>query len=567
MARDSRRPGRTLIGFFVGLAITFGLVALAGSWTPTLGLDLQGGTRITLIAEGSPSEENLAEAAAIIDQRVNGSGVSEAEVTTQGNEFVIVEIPGTSRRDLVETVERQAQLRFRLVACSSVDQRCGGAPTPTQPGQTTPPGGTPSVPSAPVAPEDTGTPKDGKSRPPVGFGQRDRSSESPSGDATPSPTGEPVEPTQPGGGDQTDPLVWIDNPDQASVRAFEKYECPPAGEAALVEDDPDQPLVTCDGDGVKYLLSPALIEGTDLQSAEAAVPQQQVDWVVTLDFDGDGTKTFTEISRSLYNTGKQFAIVLDGQVISAPTMDGVITNGRAEISGDFTEETATSLATSLKYGALPIAFQPNPPVETVGPSLAGNQLAAGLLAGAIGLLLVMVYCLLYYRGLGLVVLASLAVAGLATYGLVLLLSETAGFALSLPGIAGLIVAVGITADSFIVYFERIRDEMRDGKSMRTAVEAGWARARNTCVAADTVSLLAAVVLYIFAAGVVKGFAFALGLSTLIDLAVFFWFTHPMVSWLARFHFFSSGHRLSGLSASTLGIDEPVRRSAVAGGRA
>ena len=175
--------------------------------------------------------------------------------------------------------------------------------------------------------------------------------------------------------------------------------------------------------------------------------------------------------------------------------------------------------------------------------------------------------MVYYRGLGLVVLASLAVAAAATYGLVLLLSETAGFALTLPGIAGLIVAVGITADSFIVYFERIRDEMRDGKSMPTAVEAGWLRARNTCVAADMVSLLAAVVLYIFAAGVVKGFAFALGLSTLIDLAVFFWFTHPMVSWLARFRFFSSGSRFSGLSPAALGIDGPPPRSAVAGGRA
>ena len=573
MARESRRPGRTLIGFFVGLALTYVLVALAGSWTPTLGLDLQGGTRITLIAQGSPSEDNLAEAAEIIDQRVNGSGVSEAEVTTQGNEFVTVEIPGTSRRDLVETVERQAQLRFRLVACSSADNRCGAAGAPTAPGQT--PGDTPSAPAGsgvtlPSKPNDA--PGDGASptdnRPPVGFGRGDRAAKSPS--PSPSPSGssdEPSQPTQPGGEENVDPLTWIDNPDQASVRAFQKYECPPAGETAVVADDPDQPLVTCDDQGVKYLLSTAMIEGTDLQSADAAIPQQQTDWVVTLDFDSDGTDTFTKISRSLYNTGKQFAIVLDGQVISAPTMDGIITNGQAEISGNFDQESATSLATSLKYGALPIAFEPNPPVETVGPSLAGNQLSAGLLAGGIGLLLVMVYCLIYYRGLGLVVLASLVVAAAATYGLVLLLSETAGFALSLPGIAGLIVAVGITADSFIVYFERIRDEMRDGKSMRSAVEAGWVRARNTCVAADTVSLLAAVVLYIFAAGVVKGFAFALGLSTLIDLAVFFWFTHPMVSWLARFRFFSSGHRLSGLSKETLGIDAPRGRTAVAGGEA
>jgi preprotein translocase subunit SecD len=246
--------------------------------------------------------------------------------------------------------------------------------------------------------------------------------------------------------------------------------------------------------------------------------------------------------------------VLDGQIISAPTMNGVITNGQAEISGNFTESTANRLATSLKYGALPIAFDKDPTIDVIGPSLAGNQLSAGITAGIFGLVLVMLYCLLYYRGLGLVVITSLLVAGAVTYAMVLLLSKGAGFTLSLPGIAGLIVAVGITADSFIVYFERIRDEMREGRSMRVAVESGWLRARNTCLAADTVSLLAAVVLYIFAAGVVKGFAFALGLSTVIDLAVFFWFTHPMVSYLAHFKFFNRGHKLSGLDPEALGID-------------
>ncbi len=573
-----QRPGRTLIGFFVGLAVAYGLVALAGSWTPTLGLDLQGGTRITLIAKGDPSEDNLVEASQIIDQRVNGSGVSEAEVTTQGSRFVVVEIPGASQRDLVETVERQAQLRFRVVACSSFDGRCGAAPTPNQPADPTDPdsnqpgAGVTVEPSEPATESGTG-PETPASRAPVGFsgtqgGKQDKqgdgkkASEEPSAD----PTEEPALPEQPANGDYGDPLVWMDSPDPASVKAFQDYECPPAGETALVEDDPDKPLVTCDDEGAKYLLSVAMIEGTQLSSADAGIPQQQVDWVVSLDFDGSGTQTFTEISRSLFGTQKQFAIVLDGQVLSAPTMNAIITNGRAEISGNFTEQTASSLATSLKFGALPIAFEANPPVETVGPSLAGNQLSAGLLAGGFGLALVMIYCLFYYRGLGVVVLVSLIVAAASTYAMVLLLSETANFTLSLPGIAGLIVAVGITADSFIVYFERIRDEMRDGKSMPVAVEAGWARARNTCVAADTVSLLAAVVLFIFATGVVKGFAFALGLSTLIDLVVFFLFTHPMVSWLAKYQFFNRGHRYSGLSAGTLGVDQIAVRTPV-GGRA
>ena len=582
MARR-RRPGRTLLGFFVGLALAYGLVALTGTWTPTLGLDLQGGTRITLIAQGDPSEDNLVEASQIIDQRVNGSGVSEAEVTTQGNQFVVVEIPGESPDNLRETVERQAQLRFRVVACTSADGRCGTAtaPTdPTDPSASTSPGSGVTAPAKPEKSDkrdkgDKGDQQGSANRPPVAFAEKDKKDDKDTKGqgSTDEPTQEPTdaagEPAQPDAeGGYGDPLTWMDAPDQASIQAFQDYQCPPAGETALVEDDPDKPLVTCDDQGIKYLLSPSLIEGTELAGADAGIPQSQFDWVVSLDFDSSGTSKFTEISRALYGTEKQFAIVLDGQVLSAPTMDAVITNGRAEISGNFTEQSATSLATSLKFGALPIAFEPDPPVETVGPSLAGNQLSAGLWAGGIGLLLVMLYCLFYYRGLGLVVIASLGVAAASTYSMVLLLSESANFTLSLPGIAGLIVAVGITADSFIVYFERIRDEMRDGKSMPVAVEAGWARARNTCLAADAVSLLAALVLYIFAAGVVKGFAFALGLSTLIDLVVFFWFTHPMVSWLARYRFFNSGHRLSGLSAETLGVDSiATARPARVGGKA
>jgi preprotein translocase subunit SecD len=222
-----------------------------------------------------------------------------------------------------------------------------------------------------------------------------------------------------------------------------------------------------------------------------------------------------------------------------------------------------ALATSLKYGALPLKFQV-PVVEEQGPTLASDQLSAGLIAGGIGLGLVLVYCLLYYRGLGIVVLLSLVVAGVVTYAVVLAMGKAVGFTLTLPGIAGLIVAVGITADSFIVYFERIRDEMRGGKSMRVAVEAGWVRARATCLAADAVSLLAAVVLYVFSIGVVKGFAFTLGISTVIDLVVFFLFTKPLVSWLATFRFYYSGHRLSGLSADQVGSPRATRRPPPAG---
>ena len=561
MARNRYRPLRTVVVFFVGLAIAFGLVALAGSWTPRLGLDLQGGTRISLVASGEDvSQESLQEAASIIDSRVNGSGVSEAEVTTQGERTVVVEIPGEPRPEMEETVKRQAQLRFRVVACTSVAPGpCGAAGgTPQAPQQPALPGSGVTVPSAP----DSGD-SSPRSRPPFLATNGEQQTESPQDQQSESPS--PTAPAQPApeGDLVDDPLQWIDNPDPASIQAFNEYECPPQGEAPVVEDDPAKPLVTCDEDGIKYLLSVSMIEGTNLTSAGAGIPDQSVNWAVDLKFDGEGTEEFTKISRALFGTQKQFAIVLDGQVISPPTMNGVITNGEAQITGDFTETEATSLATSLKFGALPIQFSDDLiETQTVGPSLAGNQLAAGLAAGALGLGLVMLYCLLYYRGLGLVVLASLIVAAALTYALVLLLSESAGFALSLPGVAGLIVGVGITADSFIVYFERIRDEMRDGKSMRVAAESGWQRARNTCLAADAVSLLAAVVLFIFATGVVRGFAFALGLSTLIDLVVFFWFTHPMVSWLARFNFFNRGHKLSGLDAESLGLDRlPMGASA------
>jgi preprotein translocase subunit SecD len=600
MARRTASPLRTLTVFFIGIAVMYGLVALAGSWSPALGLDLEGGTRIRLAATGdNVTQENLDEAAAIISSRVNGSGVAEAEVTTEGNQYIVVEIPGDSgRSDLVDVVKRQAQLRFRLVAMNGAGV---GQPTaaPTQsgsgqPSPSTSPGAGVLVPTE-SAGTATATAKPtkkatGKNRP--GFLLPDDSdSADPSGTASPTstptatdtadPTASPTEGATEAPATSKDrveqELAWMNNPDEKSVAAYNAFSCGADTPAVNVNlktgktvpgDNPDLPLLSCDDQGQKFLLSKSVVEGTDLDDASAGIPQGELSWVVNLDFNGHGTDEFTKVSRALYGTEGLFAIVLDGNVISYASMQGIITNGNAQISGSFNQESANSLATSLRYGSLPIAFEKDPTVETIGPSLAGDQLAAGIVAGMIGLGLVMLYCLLYYRGLGIVVIASLLVAAAVTYGVVLLLDTAANFTLTLPGIAGLIVAVGITADSFIVYFERIRDEMRDGKSMRVAVEAGWKRARNTCLAADAVSLLAAVVLYIFAAGVVRGFAFALGISTLIDLVVFFWFTHPMVSWLARFPFFNQGHRLSGLDAEALGIDKiNLGTPQTAGGRA
>jgi preprotein translocase subunit SecD len=563
VAKKTLRPVRTLLIFGLTIVVLYGLAALGQTWKPRLGLDLEGGTRITLSAiaqqGGAITPTKLKQAANIVDSRVNGSGVSEAEVSTQGDRNIIVEIPGENASSLVDQVQRTAQLRFRLVA---------GAPQPGTP-QAEPSGSaepSPSAsPSGKAGSKKPKTPSVGKATP--------KPRPAPFADPSPTPGGAsapaaPASPTQPQvtekGASVNDPLAWSQNPGVEWLQKFSTYVCPTDSQnASPIVDDPSKPLITCDDKGQKFLLSKSLIEGTDLKSASYGTPQGGVGWAVNLSFKGGARQVFADTTTALNQNNGTFAIVLDGKVISYAGVNEPILDGNAQITGDFTESEARSLSNSLKYGALPLRFDST--VETIGPSLAGNQLSAGIYAGLIGLAIVMVYCLIYYRGLGLVVIASLIIASVITYGTVLVLAKAAGFTLTLPGIAGLIVAVGITADSFIVYFERIRDEMRDGRSMRVAVETGWARARNTCLAADAVSILAAVVLYIFAIGVVRGFAFALGISTLIDVAVFFWFTKPMMTLLARRRFFNSGSRFSGLSRATLGIDESTRHN-LAGGR-
>lgn len=580
MARNAARPGRTLLIFaLVVLAMYVGLAATS-TWKPKLGLDLQGGTRITLTASTSTGEaitpEKLKEAAGIIDSRVNASGVAEAEVSTQGSRNIIVEIPGQNRKDLVDTVKQTAQLRFRLVAASAPSsplpaQQPSPSPSSTKgdkqrkgdakksrtqqgsanPSQSAQPSASPKgrALSEGLVRADKRKKKQASASPSASPGASPSATPSPGASPLPSQAPSTTIPTNKSPVSQL--LAWADSPDPQSQAAFGKFQC---SDVKNVVDDPAKPLLACDKRGTtKYLLSPAIIEGTQLSNASYGIPQNDVQYVVNLDFNGDATSTFAEVTRALVGTQKQFAIVLDGVVLSAPVVNSPITDGNAQISGSFTAGSARSLANSLKYGALPLKFEV-PVVTEEGPTLAGDQLSAGLWAGAIGLLIVMLYCLLYYRGLGIVVVASLLGAGAVTYAAVLYLSESAGFTLTLPGIAGLIVAVGITADSFIVYFERIRDEMREGRTVRVAVANGWDRAKMTCVAADAVSLLAAVVLYIFAIGVVKGFAFALGISTVIDLAVFFFFTHPLVTLLARRRFFATGHRFSGLSPSHVGVE-------------
>ncbi|MCK5891213.1 MAG: protein translocase subunit SecD [Aeromicrobium sp.] len=484
-----------------------------GTWQPRLGLDLQGGTRITLQAESSGGDvtaANLSQARDIIDQRVNATGVSEAEVTTQGGNQIVIEIPGQERGDIVDQVGRTAQLQFRLVwqqQVASTGQALDDAAA--QQAQAT-------VDAADWSALSLDQLIAGETQTPAAL---------------------PAE--------YQDAVAALQQQAQAFV-------CSP-GELSVV-DTPDEPIVTCDPKtGEVMVLSPAVIGGSHVKDANAAIPQNTAQWVVDIELDGEGSDTFDTVTEALTPAQGRFAVVLDGEVITAPTSNAHITNGKAQISGSFTQETAVDLANQLKYGALPLTFVVNG-VSVEGPTLAGSQLQAGLIAGAIGMALVLVYGLFYYRGLGLVVVASLGVAAAITYGLVLLLGQAMGFTLTLPGIAGLIVAIGITADSFIVLFERIRDEVRDGKSLRLAVEAGWERARSTILAADAVSFLAAFILFIFAIGVVRGFAFALGLTTLVDILVVFFFTKPLMSVLARTKFFGQGHQLSGLDAAHLGIE-------------
>jgi preprotein translocase subunit SecD len=348
-----------------------------------------------------------------------------------------------------------------------------------------------------------------------------------------------------------DPLTY--QPDAATQAAYAAFTC----DKPAPQDDPNKPLFSCSRDkGTKYLLGPAILLGTDLSDATAQIPQGGFQWQVNLKFTGEGGEKFLKATTAISQRpqgSNLFAIVLDGETISSPSVSAPIPGGQAEITGSFTESEARDLANVLKYGALPVSFDVSE-VNTISPQLGGDQLSAGITAGLIGLGLVIIFSFLYYRGLGIVVVLSLAVAAALTYAAVVLLGKAMGFTLTLAGIAGLIVAIGITADSFVIYFERLRDEVREGRSLRSSVETGWARAKHTIIAADSISLLAALVLYVLAVGSVKGFAFTLGLTTLIDLLVVFVFTKPLVTLLAKTDFFGHGHKLSGLDPEHLGVE-------------
>ncbi|GAA3101320.1 preprotein translocase subunit SecD [Kribbella aluminosa] len=555
MATSTSRPGRSLITLLVVIVLLFGIMALTRTWKPKLGLDLRGGTTITLTAKtidgtGKVTADQLNEAKNIIGQRVNGAGVAESDITTSGSNIINVAVPGATKESLVSQVGQTALLYFRIVYSA---QSLAPAPTPTttpKPGTTPTPSATPKpstkvTPSATIKP--TGTPKGRAWTSALG---QATPTPTPKASTTPKPSTPPATPSTPAA--STDPLKYT--PDAATQARFAAFKC---ADKDKQSDDPKQPLFSCDKSGQnKYLLGPAIMAGTDLSDASAGIPQNGLQWQVNLKFTGPGGDKFLKATTAISQRGQGnnlFAIVLDGVTISTPSVDNPIPGGQAQITGTFTESDARDLANVLKYGSLPVKFEISS-VDTVSPQLGGDQLSAGIWAGIAGLALVVIFCFLYYRGLGLVVVLSLLAAGLLTGSLVILLGKAIGFTLTLAGIAGLIVAVGITADSFIIYFERLRDEVREGRSLRSSVETGWARAKHTIIAADSISLLAAIVLYVLAIGSVRGFAFTLGLTTLIDLVVVFLFTKPVVTLLARTDFFGHGHKLSGLDPEHLGVE-------------
>ena len=487
-----QRPVRTLLILAVVLLIGVGSAIFTKATRVHLGLDLRGGTSVTLqprISEGATGKVTTAaidQAVAIIRNRVNSLGVAESEVAAQGsgaNRQIVISVPGDTGRRIVELVGNTAELRFRQVLAESTSGAAagGGAATPV----------------AGVSPEINA--------------------------------------------------------------AYAAIDCTTAAARQnLGSDTPEQTIVTCArNSATKYILGPAEVIGRQVAKASSGLDTQAGNvWTVLLTFDNEGTKAFGALTQrvtSLAAPQNQVAIVLDGVVVSAPRINEAIPSGNAQITGSFTQQESTDLANVLKYGALPLAFDRGE-VQQVSPTLGAEQLKAGLLAGGLGLLLVVLYIFFFYRGLGIVSAGSLLIAGAFTYVAFLLLGKTIGFTLTLAGIAGAIVSIGITADSFIVYFERIRDEVREGRSLRSAVETGWVRARRTILVADFVSIIAAVLLYFFAVGGVRGFAFTLGLSTLIDLLVVFFFTKPMMILVGRSKFFNSGSAITGISRKSLGME-------------
>ncbi|MEU6094863.1 protein translocase subunit SecD [Streptomyces sp. NPDC047079] len=579
-ASAQSKPGRSLALILIAIAALTGGMFASGNTTPRLGIDLAGGTSITLTAVNEPGQPNainktnMDTAVDIMNRRVNGLGVSEAEVQTQGDRNIIVNIPrGMNSKEARDQVGTTAKLYFRPV----LQREASGAATPASPSASPSTGGSakPSASSSAKA-GGTGKPTSGSTATPTVSSTtqgRPLTDALKAGSATPSATGSAT-PSATGSASakasaSPSPSVSGGSGDASKLQAqYAALDCSKPEQRATAGKGakPGETTVACGKDGNvwnKFILGPVAVDGTEVKKAQAVFDTQgAAGWQVQMTFNSTGSKKFADVtSRLSKNTTPQneFAIVLDDEVVSHPYVQTAITGGNAEISGSFTQTEAQSLSNMLSYGALPLTFKESS-VTTVTAALGGEQLQAGLIAGAIGLALVVIYLVVYYRGLSLVAVASLLVSASLTYVLMALLGPTIHFALNLPAVCGAIVAIGITADSFIVFFERIRDEIREGRSLRPAVERAWPRARRTILVSDFVSFLAAAVLFIVTVGKVQGFAFTLGLTTVLDVVVVFFFTKPLMTILARRTFFASGHSWSGLDPKRLGAKPPLRRT-------
>jgi preprotein translocase subunit SecD len=518
-----------------------GLIAtLLAGWKPGLGLDLQGGASVLMKPIGEVRPGALEKARSIIEQRVNGQGIGEADVRVEGSR-ILIEVPGVKDpQQLLDLVGQTAELRFRPVIQELPAEFDPLAPAPTSVApkavsktSTSVAGSTKVAPkaaspttAAPTTIADLGDP---------GFAVVAQSADS---TVKPSPTtklaatttpGATTKPGKPGSTVVTKPAPAAEDP----LKSIDKETGFTSREADLATA-----TVFLGGiDGKKYLLGPSEGNGEIVKEAIAEINQSRGSWQVRLNMTDKGAGEFDRIAEATVN--KQLAIVLDGVVQSAPVIQTTRFNGTAEISGTFTEKEAKDLASVLRYGSLPVQLEQQQ-VQTVSASLGRDSLRAGLLTGFLGLALVAAYMLFYYRSLGLVVIAGLLTSFGLLWTLLGLLTKTNGLALSLAGAVGIIVSVGVTVDSYVVYFERLRDEIRHGRSVDASIERGFKKAWHTILAADGVSILGAFVLYVLTVGSVRGFALMLMISTALDIVVAWFFTRPLVSLLAHNKFFTTG---------------------------
>ena len=623
--KQTKHPGRRLLMLLLIIVIGFGGLyagAYTGrtSMTPGLALDLEGGTQIILTpttSDGSEiTDEDVNQAIEIIRQRVDASGVAEAQISRQGGQNIVVSLPGSPSQDTLELVRTSAVLYFRPViriiqgsASSLADnynQRIAQAtasPTADDAASEAPaevePSGAPAEGEAEQT-EQTEAPAEGEAEQTDAPADPTEAPADPAAEATDAPSAEPTPVTaeevatqvSDANGDGTiseDPLPATSEDNSSDSWISEKMiydaymmDCTASDNLTGETQDPAKAVISCDKDGTgqAYILGPADIAGTDIANAASGLETTSQGtttnkWVVSLEFNAEGTEEFSEVSERLIayrdkaaaaSSGQpngqspdsqkaQFAIVLDGLTIMSsgfnPDVTSAITDGRVQITGNFTQAQANTLANQLSFGSLPLSFTVQSE-QQVSATLGTEQLRNGLIAGLIGFALIIVYLAWQYRGLSVVAVTSLIVAAAGTYLAIALLSWSMGYRLSLAGVAGLIISIGITMDSFIIYFERVRDEVRNGRTLVAAVDEGWKHARQTIIVSDTVNLVAAVVLYFLAVGGVQGFAFTLGVTTVVDLAVIILFTHPMMVWILRFAFFGEGHRLSGLDPEHLG---------------